>query len=40
VFQGYYETHQLADRTPDDISWIGSLQQFLLFFGVSNLEVL
>ncbi|BEI88625.1 uncharacterized protein CcaverHIS019_0113430 [Cutaneotrichosporon cavernicola] len=33
VFQRHYETHQLADRTPDEIAWIGSIQLFLLFSG-------
>ncbi|KAJ5496540.1 hypothetical protein N7463_008527 [Penicillium fimorum] len=31
VYQEYYQLHQLADRTPDEISWIGSLQVFFLF---------
>lgn len=31
VFQEYYMTHQLRDRSPDDISWIGSLSAFLQF---------
>lgn len=26
VWQSYYKSHQLADRTPSDISWIGSFQ--------------
>ncbi|GAA5934502.1 MCT family MFS transporter [Sporobolomyces koalae] len=26
VFQTYYQDHQLADKTPSDISWIGSCQ--------------
>ncbi|KAH6893162.1 major facilitator superfamily transporter [Thelonectria olida] len=30
VFQSYYMT--LLDRPPEDISWIGSLEVFLLFF--------
>ncbi|TXT07342.1 hypothetical protein VHUM_03062 [Vanrija humicola] len=33
VFQGYYETHQLSAYSPSTISWIGAVQQFLLFFG-------
>lgn len=34
VFQQYYETHQLAGDTPDNIAWIGSLANFLQFgFG-------
>ena len=31
VFQAYYIENQLKDHTPDDISWIGSLQVFLVF---------
>ncbi|KAI1623539.1 major facilitator superfamily domain-containing protein [Exophiala viscosa] len=31
VFQEYYITHQLRDKPPDDISWIGSLAAFLQF---------
>lgn len=31
MFQTYYGT-LLADRSPSDISWIGSLQVFLTFF--------
>ncbi|CAK9785075.1 unnamed protein product [Cutaneotrichosporon oleaginosum] len=33
VFQRHYEENQLADRTPDEIAWIGSIQLFLLFSG-------
>lgn len=33
VFQSYYQTTLLAEQTPDHISWIGSLQVFLLFLG-------
>ncbi|KAK9367530.1 major facilitator superfamily domain-containing protein [Lipomyces kononenkoae] len=33
VFQTYYETHQLIDLSPSTISWIGSLQSFILAFG-------
>lgn len=33
VYQEYYQTHQLSSKTPDDISWIGSLQVFFLFNG-------
>ncbi|EGC42799.1 monocarboxylate permease-like protein [Histoplasma capsulatum var. duboisii H88] len=29
VFQEYYLAHQLHDRPPDDIAWIGSLATFL-----------
>jgi hypothetical protein len=31
VFQAYYMSHQLEDHNPDEISWIGSLQAFLIF---------
>ncbi|KAJ5782241.1 hypothetical protein N7457_004015 [Penicillium paradoxum] len=31
VYQEYYQYHQLANRTPDEISWLGSLQVFFLF---------
>jgi len=31
VFQEYYMTHQLRDKSPDDIAWIGSLTAFLQF---------
>ncbi|KAM3084668.1 hypothetical protein ACMFMG_003129 [Clarireedia jacksonii] len=33
VYQEYYQSHQLQDRSPSDISWIGSLQVFFLFSG-------
>ena len=31
TFEEYYLTHQLADKTPDDVAWIGSLCAFLQF---------
>ena len=31
VFQEYYLEHQLRDKSPDDIAWIGSLSAFLQF---------
>jgi hypothetical protein len=31
AFQEYYQSHQLADRSPDDIAWIGSTSAFLMF---------
>lgn len=31
VFQAYYMSHQLQNETPERISWIGSLQSFLIF---------
>ncbi|KAK0612195.1 major facilitator superfamily transporter [Immersiella caudata] len=33
VFQAYYQTHLLADRSPSDIAWIGSISVFLLYLG-------
>ncbi|KAI8942348.1 hypothetical protein NX059_000424 [Plenodomus lindquistii] len=33
VLQEYYSTHQLSDRTPDEIAWIGSLAAFIQFSG-------
>lgn len=33
VFQEYYEVHQLAEYSPSTISWISSLQIFILTFG-------
>lgn len=32
TFTQYYLTHQLSDRSPDDVAWIGSLSAFLQFF--------
>lgn len=32
AFQTYYETGLLAHKTPSNISWIGSIQAFLLLF--------
>ncbi|KAK8039930.1 MFS transporter- MCP family- solute carrier family 16 (monocarboxylic acid transporters)- member 10 [Apiospora rasikravindrae] len=32
VFQTYYQTKLLTDRTPSSIAWIGSIQAFLLLF--------
>ena len=31
IFQAYYETHQLSDKSASQISWIGSTQVFSLF---------
>lgn len=37
VFQTYYSTDLLRDQTPSNISWIGSLQAFLLLIiGVAT----
>lgn len=36
VFQGYYEDHYLSHYSSSAIAWIGGVQQFLLFFGVSS----
>ncbi|KII88757.1 hypothetical protein PLICRDRAFT_176302 [Plicaturopsis crispa FD-325 SS-3] len=33
VYQEYYQTHQLAAYTPSDISWIGSVQLAMIFWG-------
>jgi hypothetical protein len=33
VLQEYYSKHQLRDRTPDEIAWIGSLAGFMQFAG-------
>ncbi|OJD30874.1 monocarboxylate permease-like protein [Diplodia corticola] len=33
VYQTYYESHQLSFMTPSAISWIGSLQNFFVFFS-------
>ena len=32
VFQAFYQQHLLSEHTPSQISWIGSLQAFLLIF--------
>ncbi|KAK6844286.1 hypothetical protein PG995_014396 [Apiospora arundinis] len=32
VFQTYYQTQLLTDRSPSSIAWIGSIQAFLLLF--------
>jgi hypothetical protein len=33
VLQEYYSTHQLKDRTLDEIAWIGSIGSFIQFAG-------
>lgn len=33
VYQEYYQAHQLQDKSPSDISWIGSLQILFVFGG-------
>lgn len=33
VYQAYYSSHYLSQYVASDISWIGSVQTFLLFFG-------
>ncbi|KAF2829551.1 monocarboxylate transporter [Ophiobolus disseminans] len=33
VLQEYYSTHQLRDRSPDQIAWIGSVSSFIQFAG-------
>ncbi|KAF2095027.1 MFS monocarboxylate transporter [Rhizodiscina lignyota] len=32
IFQEYYQTHQLRDKSAFDITWIGSFQNFAMFF--------
>jgi hypothetical protein len=32
AFQTYYESNLLSDQSPSNISWIGSIQAFLLLF--------
>ncbi|KAL7269479.1 hypothetical protein RUND412_007861 [Rhizina undulata] len=32
IFQGYYETHQLASYSSSTVSWISSLETFCMFF--------
>jgi hypothetical protein len=34
VFQSYYQTHQLKQYSASDISWIASLELFIMFSGV------
>lgn len=36
VFQEHYQSHQLRHLPPSTISWIPSLEVFLMFLGVSN----
>jgi hypothetical protein len=33
VLQEYYSTHQLKDRSPSEIAWIGSVSSFIQFSG-------
>lgn len=33
VLQEYYSTHQLRDKSPSQVSWIGSLSSFIQFAG-------
>lgn len=33
VLQEYYSTHQLRNKTQDEIAWIGSLASFIQFSG-------
>jgi MFS family permease len=33
IFETYYSSHQLADKTPSDIAWIGSFQIYCMFSG-------
>lgn len=34
VFQAYYETHQLKSYSTSTVTWITSLETFMMFFGV------
>lgn len=34
IFQDYYQGHQLSNYSPSDISWIASLELFVMFAGV------
>ena len=36
VFETYYAQHQLRGVSPSTISWIGSLQLWVLYFSVCN----
>lgn len=38
VFETYYAQHQLRGVSPSTISWIGSLQLWVLYFSVRNLS--
>ena len=40
VFQAYYQTHQLKKMSPSTVSWITSLEVFMMFVGVRQLQVL
>lgn len=40
VFQEYYQTHQLRNYSASTVSWIPSLEVFMMFFGVSGLSLL
>lgn len=35
AFQTYYETELLADSTPSDISWIGTVQSCFIWYGAT-----
>jgi hypothetical protein len=36
VFQTYYESHQLRDMSTSSVTWITSLETFVMFLGVSS----
>ena len=38
-FQVWYQDHQLANHTPSDISWIGTLQLWVYFFLGESLKL-
>ena len=34
IFQDYYQGHQLKEYSPSTVSWIASLELFVMFAGV------
>lgn len=38
VFLDYYKTHQLQDLPTSTVTWITSLEIFMMFFGVRTLS--
>lgn len=38
VFQDYYQTHMLKNYSSSTVSWIPSLEVFMMFFGVRWLQ--
>ena len=39
VFQTYYESHQLRDMSTSTVTWITSLETFVMFFAVSLRDI-